>query len=90
MKERRLKEPEVLRQNWERSVYGVAKEDFNYSHCAICGSTKRLSIDHCHTTGDVRGLLCNKCNFGISYFSDDVSLLQKAIEYLSSPPKLDV
>lgn len=90
MKERRLKEPEKLRQNWERSVYGSAKEDFDYAHCAICNSTDRLSIDHCHETGEVRGLLCGKCNSGIGLFKDKIDLLEAAIQYLKQPPKLSL
>jgi len=54
--------------------------------CAICGSpqvgTKRLSIDHCHKTGKVRALLCQKCNFGLGFFRDNVELLEKAKQYL--------
>ena len=55
--------------------------------CAICGAhvstlKKNLSADHCHTTGEIRGLLCIKCNMGIGYFNDDVVLLESAITYL--------
>jgi hypothetical protein len=57
--------------------------------CHICKRdlsqlTKNLSVDHCHSTMIVRGLLCNKCNFGLGYFNDDISLLKKAISYLKS------
>jgi len=55
--------------------------------CAICGFTpgegdKRLAIDHCHTQGHVRGLLCMTCNTGLGKFRDDPDLLTKAIGYL--------
>ena len=54
--------------------------------CAICNKPcptgNRLSIDHCHSTGKIRGLLCTKCNPGLGYFSDDISLLYKAADYL--------
>ena len=46
-----------------------------------CGSGK-LFIDHCHTTKEVRGLLCHKCNLAIGYLDDDIGRLQKAIDYL--------
>jgi hypothetical protein len=52
--------------------------------CRICGkkTIKRLSVDHDHKTGRVRGLLCVTCNFVLGHAKDDVALLRKAIEYL--------
>jgi len=58
--------------------------------CAICKSVfdtkaftkKAVHVDHCHTTGKVRGLLCNNCNAGIGYMKENISTLQSAIEYL--------
>jgi uncharacterized protein YlaI len=69
-------------------------KDQNY-RCAICDKeetsedprytvTKRLSIDHCHKTGKIRGLLCVKCNSAIGHFNDDIEMLQKGVEYLKS------
>jgi hypothetical protein len=60
----------------------------NYK-CAICDRdvseiTKNLSVDHCHKTNLIRGLLCNKCNFGLGYFNDDSKLLNNALKYLSN------
>ncbi len=64
--------------------------------CAICGNEetcidgrssdkkpRRLSIDHCHSTGKVRGLLCHACNIAIGKFKDDIELLKKAITYIT-------
>jgi hypothetical protein len=59
--------------------------------CAICekketrkykGKIIRLSIDHNHKTGEIRGLLCHGCNVGIGHFSDSIEFLLKAINYL--------
>lgn len=52
--------------------------------CAICSKTQkpRLCVDHNHSTGVVRGLLCVKCNAGLGIFRDDPALMLRAIEYL--------
>jgi len=83
-KERRKLFPDKVRESWERTNYGVCKSDFNYKECWVCGSGVRLCIDHCHTTGKARGLLCSNCNTALGYFGDDVIKMQKAIEYLTT------
>lgn len=53
--------------------------------CAICGEPEgkdRLVVDHDHTTGKVRGLLCRTHNVGLGHFGDSTALLQAAINYL--------
>lgn len=50
--------------------------------CKICGSTERLNIDHCHSSGKVRDVLCAKCNNGLGCFGDDVEKMKKAIAYI--------
>lgn len=51
--------------------------------CAICHSEEELVIDHCHSTGVVRGLLCGNCNKGIGLLGDDINKMWSAIQYLS-------
>lgn len=53
--------------------------------CDICKKEqigRSLSVDHCHITGNNRGLLCNSCNNGIGRFKDDPDLLIEAANYL--------
>lgn len=64
------------------------------SKCFICnlpetavnskGEVRLLSVDHCHTTQKVRGLLCHKCNAGLGYFRDSIENLKNAIQYLEN------
>jgi Recombination endonuclease VII len=59
--------------------------------CAICGQPERtfmdgrkLAIDHDHKQNRIRGLLCFKCNRALGGLNDDISLLQRAIDYLKA------
>lgn len=42
----------------------------------------RLSVDHDHETGEVRGLLCTKCNIALGHMQDSIEILESAIIYL--------
>lgn len=70
-------------------VYGVKYDDMLASQggvCAICknkcSKNKRLSFDHCHASGKLRGLLCDRCSVGLGNFRDSISSLRQAIQYL--------
>lgn len=76
-----------------RTDYGMTLDNYlnmlskQNNCCAICGVTtqeldRRISVDHCHKTGKVRGLLCQKCNNGLGFFKDSPALLTKAADYL--------
>lgn len=75
------------------SRYGITVEQYDAmlaaqnGVCAICfnatGEKKyRLSVDHDHTTGRVRGLLCGGCNVTLGHMKDDPQLLYQAMDYL--------
>ena len=77
-----------------KSTYGITQVDYERmladqgSSCAICAAKheetrgKILHVDHCHTTGKVRQLLCTACNTALGKFRDDVERLRSAIAYL--------
>jgi hypothetical protein len=54
--------------------------------CAICkrsdNGKRRFAVDHCHTTGKVRGLLCTPCNVSLGALGDDPRVLLEAAKYL--------
>ena len=74
--------------------YGITLEELKGfeeaagGRCQICGTSEkdapkgRLHVDHCHETGSVRGLLCQRCNQALGMFSDDTGVLERAITYL--------
>ena len=74
-----------------KEKYGLSEQQYQdllikqSNVCAICNkphTRRNFNVDHCHTTGKIRGLLCDKCNLGIGLFNDDLKLLDKIKEYL--------
>ncbi len=69
-----------------KRLYGVTPEQYAQfgNTCGACGSSdKELVVDHCHQTGEFRGLLCGPCNSGLGMFGDDINSLLGAITYLN-------
>ena len=73
--------------------YGLTIESFEamlavQGHvCPICGealqSTGRgTHVDHCHTTGQIRNVLCKGCNVGLGSFGDNPDRLERAAKYI--------
>ena len=86
-----------LHSNYLKNNYGITTEDYERmlseqdNKCKIClgsgFSMKKehkvlLVVDHCHTTGRVRGLLCHNCNRALGLLKDKEDNLLRAIEYL--------
>lgn len=62
-----------------------------FPSCAICGGDNdgvALVIDHNHSTQEVRGLLCKRCNWGLGHFRENQALLYKAAMYLAHYQKI--
>jgi len=86
--------PDKVKNTELRKMFGITLEDYNRMYgqqkgcCKICNKhsddeKQALAVDHCHTTGKVRGLLCKDCNRALGMFKDSVTNLQKAIKYLT-------
>ena len=87
--------PDRARQAFMRRVYGITIADYdqllkdqNYS-CAICPTTEPggkhnvFNVDHCHSTGKVRALLCRNCNMLLGMAKDRPEYLTQLIAYLA-------
>lgn len=50
--------------------------------CEACGGTRKICLDHCHETSELRGWLCDDCNIVLGRVKDDVGRLQSLVSYL--------
>lgn len=96
MREYRKRRPRNVRSTVLKKHYGIDLEQWEAIYaaqggvCAICKTCERdkngryanLAVDHCHTTGVVRGLLCNSCNRAIGLLKDSPSTARAAALYL--------
>ena len=80
-------------------MYGISAEEYyailelQGGVCYLCrrakGISKALSVDHCHKTGVVRGILCSRCNADVlGHARDDIEFFERCIDYLNSPPAI--
>lgn len=81
-----------------KNTFGLTSEDYERMFaaqngvCAICkqpetklsnlGTPINLAVDHCHSSGTIRGLLCRDCNVGLGQFGDNPQRLSVAANYL--------
>lgn len=79
--------------NTQLKKYGIDIIEYEYllhkqkGRCAICKKDlakgkRRPHVDHDHSNGAIRGILCNLCNIGLGMFHDNTRLLAGAIVYL--------
>lgn len=76
----REKFKEATKRNHRKARYGFEGEV--PSTCDVCGSDGTICIDHCHTTGVIRGFLCTSCNVTLGHMKDDPERLLALVEYL--------
>lgn len=82
------------------TAFGIDLDEYDLilsaqdGRCAICNGvprTRRLSVDHNHRTGEIRGLLCSRCNHKLlGSANDSADRLRKAADYLDSANVTDV
>lgn len=75
--------------NWYCRAYGLTKQQAQVAlvsaqgdFCACCRDFTRLHVDHDHTTGRARGMVCQNCNLMIGQAKDSPTRLEKGAEYL--------
>lgn len=77
--------------------FGITHDDYEQmiknqgGLCGICGKppapgSRGLVVDHCHETGEVRGLLCTHCNLLLGHAKDDPEVLRRAVRWLETGP----
>jgi len=93
LKDRYSKNPQQAREYQLKKTYGISLSDYNSrlnaqgAVCAICHEKeptgRALAVDHQHSTGHVRGLLCSRCNNGLGCFRENATLFGRAVMYLA-------
>lgn len=85
----RQRDPRRYKFQQIKNKYGITEQDWlqlldkQGGHCACCPETEGLCVDHCHTTGKVRGLLCHHCNRALGLFRDNPEYITNALNYLN-------
>lgn len=80
--------PEVIKDEKLRSLYGISLLEFKKlcreqsGRCGICKRPSKLTVDHCHRSDRVRGLLCGNCNRALGLFKESIDSLLRAVRYL--------
>lgn len=84
----RLKNKKKLRNKNLLYYFGITLDQFNHilkqqnNKCAICSKENPTDLDHNHSTGKIRGILCRHCNTALGLFKENVQTIENAIGYL--------
>lgn len=96
---RKWREREVSRDYELRTAFGITHKDYEAmletqdGTCAICYGPqnmgkKHFAVDHNHDTGEIRGLLCNRCNMTLGLVKENIPLLMDMVSYLTYHSKI--
>lgn len=85
-KENREERLAAGRERYYKTNYNLTAEEAlqlkdSSNGCEVCGNNP-VVIDHCHSSGKVRGLLCNKCNQALGSLNDDPNIIYKLGDYM--------
>lgn len=95
----KAKIPTVAHTAQIKAKYGLSSADYwklfdQQAHsCAVCKRfprARKLAVDHRHSDGLIRGLLCWKCNYVIGMLSDRPEAFANIAEYLTNPPAVAI
>ena len=85
---------EIIRERGRKYLFGLKEGEYQVlldsqnGVCAVCKGNcltgRKLSVDHNHATGKVRGLLCAKCNSALGMVNDRIDLLEELVSYLKN------
>lgn len=91
----RRRHPDRVKSSQLKNSFGITLEDYNkklldqQGGCGICGATTpgrtkvmHFAVDHNHTTGKVRGLLCTTCNTALGLIKEDLNIIDKMKKYI--------
>lgn len=80
----------VRDKNLQKNYRGFSSQDYDTlflkqgGACAVCGkqTERHLHVDHDHTTGAVRGLLCSDCNTALGHLHDSPDIIRRLLQYI--------
>lgn len=92
----RKRNPDTIYFSHIKRAYGLSRDDYlsmveaQHGCCASCGDAPPVDpkrrffhVDHCHTTGVVRGLLCLPCNVALGKLRDDPARILALLRYIT-------